>query len=311
MVGPAVRLDGQVVAVTGAGRGLGRAYALELAARGASVVVNDRDPEAADEVARAVGAAGGRATVSHHSVSDPDQAPGVVATALQTFGTLDALINNAGIVSHGWFEDLTVEQIDRVLDVDLRSAFLVTQPAWRVMKAKGYGRVVLAGSGSGMLGHQGTANYAAAKAGLFGLMRALAFEGAGHGIAVNMILPMARTAIAEGDPIPDFERHRAAAVPAEAGPLVADRSTVEWNAPVVAYLASRDCRLNGEAVDVCFGRYGRLFVGVAEGWLPQGLEDVTAESFAAHLAEVLDPGGFSVPGSLFEEMGTVVARLRR
>lgn len=304
-----IRFDGQVAVVTGAGRGLGRAHALELARRGAAVVVNDLDADAADRVVAEAVAAGGRAVASGHSVADPDQAPAVAAIALDAFGRLDVLVHNAGIVSHGWFEDLTLDQIDRVLDTDLRSAFLVGQPAWRAMKARGYGRVVLTGSGSGMLGHQGTANYAAAKAGLFGLTRALAFEGAPHGIGVNMVLPMARTAIADGDPIPDFERHRSAAVPERASGVVAGRSGVDANAAVVAFLASRQCTLNGEAVDVCFGRCARLFVGLTQGWLPDDPTAVSPEALASHLDVVRRTDGYRIPSSLFDEMGAVAARL--
>lgn len=308
MGGP-IRFDGQAAVVTGAGRGLGRAHALELAGRGAAVVVNDVDADAADRVVAEAAAAGGRAVASHHSVADPDQAPAVVATALATFGRLDVLVHNAGIVAHGWFEDLTLDQIDRVLDTDLRSAFLVVQPAWPTMKAQRYGRVVLTGSGSGMLGHQGTANYAAAKAGLFGLMRALAFEGEPHGIGVNMVLPMARTTIADGDPIPDFEQHRSAAVPERAGAAVAARSGVGVNAAVVAFLASRHCRLSGEALDVCFGRCARLFVGLTDGWLPAEPSGVSAEEVAAHLDVVRRTDGYRIPTSLFDEMGAVAGRL--
>ena len=303
-----IRLDGDVVVVTGAGRGLGRAYALDLGARGASVLVNDVDGEAARATAAAVEAVGGQAVPVPGSVAEPDEAQALIATAERAFGTVDVVVNNAGVVSHGYFEDLSLEQIDRVLDVDLRSAFLVTQPAWRIMKAKGYGRVILTGSGSGMFSHQGTANYAAAKAGLYGLMRALAFEGRPCGIKVNMILPMARTSIAADDPVPDYDRYR----PPDPGRLspaaMAARATVERNACVVSYLASRTCELSGEAIDVCHGRYGRLFVGVADGWA-DGEGAVEAEDVAAHLSRITDIAHSSVPEDLYDAMAGVAARL--
>jgi NAD(P)-dependent dehydrogenase (short-subunit alcohol dehydrogenase family) len=228
----------------------------------------------------------------------------LTSTALDTYGTVDVVVNNAGIVRHGYFEDLTAEQINQVLDVDLRSAFWVTQPAWRVMKAKGYGRVVLTGSGSGMFSHQGTANYAAAKAGLYGLMRALAFEGRDHGIGVNLLLPMAHTHMADDDPVPDYDRYRTGLVPAGGVSLL---TAPEDNTPVLIYLVHRRCTLTGEVVDVCFGRYARLFVGVGHGWIPS--ERITAEEFGAHLEAVRDLDDFIVPASFYDELGTVGRRL--
>ena len=142
-----VSFEDQVVIVTGGGRGLGRAYCLELAARGASVLVNDILEDSADQVAAEVRQAGGKAVASRASVATPEGGREIVESALEAFGTVDALINNAGILRNNLFEDLTVEQIDAVFDVNLRGTFFVTQPAWRIMKEKGYGRVLLTGLG--------------------------------------------------------------------------------------------------------------------------------------------------------------------
>ncbi len=296
--------------VTGAGNGLGRAYARDLAARGAAVVVNDRDAVAADRTVEGITRDGGTAVACPGSVATPEGAVALTDTAQGAFGTVDIVINNAGIVSHGYFEDLTLAQIDEVMAVDLRAAFLVTQPAWRVMKAKGYGRVVMTGSASGMFSHQGTANYAAAKAGLYGLTKALAFEGRDHGIAVNMILPTAHTSLAAGDPIPDYDRYRGEVVLRRDPPDPVDRTSPEANAPVAVYLASPACTVTGEVIDVCFGRYGRVFVGVADGWVPEPGQTVAAEDVEAHLAEIRDLRAHRVPMSYYEELADVGQRLR-
>src|SRR5438094_2476354 len=192
-----ITFDGQVVIVTGAGQGLGRAYAIELGRRGARVVVNDLagldSPEgsAAEAVARAIEAAGGTAVASHDTVATPEGGQPIVDKAVETFGTIDAVIHNAGVWRHKYYEDMTPDQLDPVLDVHLRGAFFVTQPAWPLMQAKGYGRIVLTSSSTGAFGRLAGTNYAAAKAAMLGLARALSLEGAEHGIKTNCILPVA------------------------------------------------------------------------------------------------------------------------
>ncbi|MCU1456150.1 MAG: Short-chain dehydrogenase/reductase [Actinomycetia bacterium] len=305
-----IRYGGDVVVVTGAGRGIGRAHALDIAGRGARLVVNDVDGDAADSVVAEIEAAGGIAAASHESVTTPDGGAAIIATAVDRYGTVDAVVNNAAIVRSGYLEDLTADDIDSVLDVAVRGAFFVTQPAWRIMKAKGYGRVVFTSSGTGMFGHQGAANYAAAKAALYGLAKALAFEGAERGIRVNVLLPLAYTAIGADQPIPDYARYRAVHIPAGTDVDAPERATPAMNAHVVAYLASRACAVNGEAIDVCRGRYGRLFVGVTDGWLPADAVTVDAEAIGDHLDEIRDLTGFTVPTSYYDEMAGVTRRLR-
>src|SRR5688572_27426484 len=183
--------DGRVAIVTGAGRGLGRAYALELARQGASVVVNDIG--GAGAVVDEIVAAGGRAVASGDSVSTPEGGQAIVDRALDAFGAVDAVLNNAGIVRDRSFAKLERPDLEAVLDVHLRGAFHVSQPAFRAMKERGYGRLLFITSGSGLFGNFGQANYAAAKMGLVGLTRTVAIEGARYGIAANAIAPLANT----------------------------------------------------------------------------------------------------------------------
>ena len=198
-----IRFDGQCVVITGAGGGLGRAYAHLLAARGASVVVNDPGGDvhgsgdnrnAADSVVEEIRDAGGEAVAEYSSVATPDGGLAIVETALDAYGRVDALIHNAGILRDRSFLNLTDEDIGAVIDVHLKGAFYVGQPAFAWMKEAGYGRIVLTSSGSGLFGNFGQANYGAAKTGVLGLMRVLSDEGERYGIRVNTVAPSARTA---------------------------------------------------------------------------------------------------------------------
>jgi NAD(P)-dependent dehydrogenase (short-subunit alcohol dehydrogenase family) len=200
-----IDFDGQVVIVTGGGRGIGRAYCLDLGARGARVVVADISAVDADAVVEKISGAGGIALAAHYDVATKVGGEQIVQAALDHFGRLDAVINNAGILRNGYFEDLTEGQIESVFAVHLKGAFFGTQPAWRVMKQRGYGRLVMTSSTSGIFSHQGLSNYAAAKAGLYGLTKALAFEGRPFGIMVNAVLPTATSMIQEGNPVPGFD----------------------------------------------------------------------------------------------------------
>ena len=250
---------GQVAVVTGAGRGLGRLYAIDLARRGASVVVNDlggamggegSDATVADAVVAEITAAGGVAVASHESVDSPAGGAAIVRTAVDRFGRLDAVISNAGIFTARIFEELTPDEWRRMLRVHLDGGFYLAQPAYRVMKAQGYGRFVFISSSAGMFGQHLEAHYAAAKAGLVGMTNVIALEGAAHGILANTVLPVGLSRMVTetlGDP----------KVLEESGFFRAIRP--ELVVPIVVYLASRACNVSHQNYSACGGP---LFAGV-------------------------------------------------
>lgn len=300
---------GQVVVVTGAGRGLGRLYALDLAQRGASVVVNDlggsmqgsgADVGVADAVVAEIDRAGGVSVASYESVDSPEGGEAIVRTAVEAFGRLDAVVSNAGIFNSVAFEDLSADNWRRMLSVHLDGAFFLSQPAYRVMKSQGYGRFVFVSSSGGMFGQPLEAHYAAAKAGLVGLANVIAIEGAAHGILANTVLPFGFSRMVTetvGDPR-QLE---------ETGFLKVIRP--ELVVPIVVYLASRACEFSHQNYSACCGRFARVFVGLAEGWLAAPDSDPTADDIAAHLSEVSATEPFTVPGSIFDEVFGVCERL--
>jgi NAD(P)-dependent dehydrogenase (short-subunit alcohol dehydrogenase family) len=268
------RFDDRVAVITGAGRGLGRAYAMLLAERGARVVVNDPgaslqgqggDGGPAQEVVDAIRSAGGEAIASTDSVATPEGGRAIVESALDTWGRIDALIHNAGIVRRGSLEELSYEDFEAVLDVHLRGAFHVVRPAFPRMAQAGYGRIVLTSSINGLYGNKGVVNYSVAKAGILGLSNVAALEGAEKGIKSNVILPGAVTRMAEG----------------------LDTSTYppmepEQVAPVVGWLAHEDCPASGEMWIAMAGRVARAFTAESPGvyrptWT---IEDVAANAGA-------------------------------
>jgi len=315
MAADSIDFNGQVAVVTGAGGGLGQGYALELARRGARVVVNDLGTGAdgaglADQTVAQIVGLGGEAMVSRDSVSTPEGGSAIIDAAVDAFGRVDVVINNAGILRNGYFDELEQHDIDAVLDVHLNAAFHVTRPAWSLMKAQGFGRVVLTASASGAFGLVGQANYGAAKGGLMGLGRVLALEGYEHGINVNCILPMAATTIADNSPIPDFWHHAARWLPDGPPTGLAARRERELVAALVVFLCSRECDLTGEAYSVCGGRYARVFTGVADGWLaPDGPASV--EDVVEHLPAIRDLSHYTVPRALHEEIAGVADQARR
>jgi NAD(P)-dependent dehydrogenase (short-subunit alcohol dehydrogenase family) len=234
-----IRFDGRVAIVTGAGHGLGRAYALQLAARGARVLVNNRrhDTDApgetsAERTVAAIRAAGGEAEPNFDSVRDPRSGERLVAQALDTWGRLDALVNNAGVDQHAPLHRITVEQFLDVFEPNFHGSLYATHAAYALMRRVGYGRIVVSASSAGLHGLHGLTAYAASKGALIAFARSLAQEGASRGVLVNAIAPYAAT------------RMTAAHTP----PEVAAELRPELVAPVVAYLASDRCTANGRVL---------------------------------------------------------------
>jgi NAD(P)-dependent dehydrogenase (short-subunit alcohol dehydrogenase family) len=293
-----IRFDDRVAIVTGAGGGLGREHALLLAARGAKVVVNDlggavdgsgSSAGPAQATAKEIEALGGAAVADTNTVATPEGGEAIVRTALEAFGRLDVVINNAGILRDKAFHHMTPELLDPVLDVHLRGAFNVTRPAWVALRERSYGRVLMTASNSGILGNFGQSNYGSAKMGLVGLARVLAQEGVKYNIKVNVLAPMARTRMTEE----------------LLGPL-ADRLDPAAVAPVAAWLVHEDCPVTGEIYSAAGGRVARMFIGLTEGFYRQGL---TAEDVRDHFAQIRDERGYTVPSRAAEEAAGLLKHL--
>src|SRR3954447_6178892 len=287
--------DGKVAIVTGAGGGLGRSHAMLLASRGAQVVVNDlggslygegASPDYAAAVAKEIEALGGVAVADANTVATPEGGAAIVQTALDNFGRVDIVINNAGILADKTFHNMTPEMVDAVLGVHLVGAFNVTRPAWASMRENGYGRVVNTSSNSGILGNFGQANYGAAKMGLVGLTRVLAAEGAKYNIKVNAIAPVARTRMTE-----DI-----------LGPL-ADKLDPKLVSPIVAWLVHEDCPVTGEIYSAAGGRIARFFIGLTEGYYN---ENLSLEDVRDNFDQIRSEDGYIVPSGPGEEFGALL-----
>jgi NAD(P)-dependent dehydrogenase (short-subunit alcohol dehydrogenase family) len=301
-----LRFDGQVAIVTGAGRGLGRLYAMDLARRGASVVVNDlggsstgegADMSVADAVAAEIEALGGKAEANCDSVATSAGGQAIVDAALSRFGRVDIVINNAGIIRFTPFDEITADEWQKTLSVHVDGSFNVSQPAFRAMKKQGYGRFVFISSSFGAFGQAGNASYSTAKAALLGLSRVVSLEGAAHGIVSNALLPMG------------FSRMVTDQAPYEEAPpgrkAFFDAIRPELVAPMVTYLASRECSLTGHAFSAAAGRYSRVFAGYGQGWLSEAGSTPSAEDIAEQIAQIDTTDGFFVPNSSVDETVTV------
>ncbi|WP_322859279.1 SDR family NAD(P)-dependent oxidoreductase [Mycobacterium europaeum] len=303
-----IDFTGQVAVVTGAGRGLGRLYALDLARRGAAVVVNDvggsmrgegADSGVADDVVEEIRKAGGSAIASYDSVANPAGGQAIIDAALDAFGRLDAVISNAGIFGSAPFEDLSLDDWARMLRVHLDGGFQLSQPAYRVMKDNGGGRFVFISSSAGVFGQPMEAHYAAAKAGLVGLTNVIAIEGEAHGIVANSVMPTGFSRMVT-ETVGD-ERFLA-----ESGFMQAIRP--ELVVPLVTFLASSACTFTHRNYSAAAGRYARVFVGLSEGWLADARSQPTAEDIQAHLEEISSTEKFLVPASIVDEVLEVCGR---
>ncbi|MED7929950.1 SDR family NAD(P)-dependent oxidoreductase [Nonomuraea sp. LP-02] len=272
-----LRFDDRVAIVTGAGHGLGRSHALLLAERGAKVVVNDlggaldgtgASAGPAAEVAELINKNGGQAIANAGNVATPEGARDIVNAAVDAFGKVDIVINNAGILRDKSFGKMTVEEFDAVMAVHVRGSFLVSLAAYPIMKAAGYGRVVNTSSPAGLFGNFGQANYSTAKMGLVGLTKTLGIEGARSGIRANAIAPVAWTRMTEALLPAEFEA----------------KFTPERVSALVAYLTHDSCEVSGEVFTVGAGRVARVFVAEGPGWKT---DDISPEAIADNWESIM------------------------
>jgi len=295
-----VGFDNKVAIITGAGGGLGRQHALLLASRGAQVVVNDlggavdgsgASTGPAQQVVDEIAALGGEAVADTSSVATPEGGAAIVAAAVEAFGRVDIVVNNAGILRDKAFHNMEPELMNPVLDVHLKGAFHVTRPAFALMREQGYGRIVSTSSAAGLFGNFGQTNYGAAKMGLVGFTRVLAVEGAKHNIRANAIAPLALTRMTE----------------AIMGAGLADRLEPACVSPIVAWLAHEDCPVSGEIFSVGGGRVARIFIAETHGYFDAHL---TLEGVRDHWAEICDEAGYAVPKNLAEETALFLPHFR-
>ena len=282
--------DGKVAIITGAGGGLGRQHALLMAKRGALIVVNDlggsvdgtgNNASAAQKVVDEIKALGGEAVADHNSVATPEGGKAIVQSAIDAFGRVDIVVNNAGILRDKAFHNMEPDLLNPVLDVHLKGAFYVTQPAWQHMREQGYGRIISTSSAAGVFGNFGQANYGAAKMGLVGFTRVLAVEGAKYNIKANAIAPLALTRMTE----------------TLLGGL-ADKLDPGLVSPLVGFLAHENCPVSGQLFSVGGGRVAQVFLGETNGYFNAKL---TPEDVEANWAAITDRTGYAVPSNLGEE----------
>ena len=286
----ALGYDGKVAIITGAGGGLGRQHALLMAKRGALIVVNDlggsvdgtgANASAAQKVVDEIKAAGGEAVADHNSVATPEGGEAIVQTAIDTYGRVDIVINNAGILRDKAFHNMEPDLLNPVLDVHLKGAFYMTKPAFVRMREQGYGRIISTSSAAGVFGNFGQTNYGAAKMGLVGFTRVLGVEGAKFNIKANAIAPLAMTRMTENI----------------LGGLK-DKLDPGLVSPLVAFLAHEDCPVTGQLFSVGAGPVAQVFLGETNGYYNPTL---TPEDVQGNWDTITDRSSYSVPSNLGEE----------
>lgn len=297
-----IRFDDRVAVVTGAGAGLGRVYALELAKRGARVVVNDlggaRDGSGdgstspAEQVVREIKEAGGEAIANFDNVATAKGGENIIKTALDAYGTVDIVINNAGILRDKTFTKMTPENWQAVLDVHLTGAYNVTRPAFAVMKEKGYGRIIMTTSAAGLYGNFGQTNYSAAKLGLVGFMNSLKLEGAKYDIKVNTVAPLAASRLTEDILPPDlFEKMKP-----------------EFVSPLTVFLCSEACPVSGNIYNVGMGCFNRAAIVTGPGSvIGDGVEIPAPEVLMTRLDDVTCMKNGKVYQQLNDQVGDIMA----
>jgi NAD(P)-dependent dehydrogenase (short-subunit alcohol dehydrogenase family) len=294
--------DGRVAIVTGAGNGLGEQYARFLASEGAQVVVNDlgvtsdgtgSDPAPADRVVKAISDAGGTAVADYHSVASAEGGEAIVQTALDAFGKVDVLVNNAGFLRLSSFAKVPWEDVDDMLDVHLKGAMYVTRPAYLVMREGGYGRIVFTSSAVATFGNHLASIYGAAKGGVLGLMNVLKLEAAKFDIKVNAIAPFAMTRMGADT---------GAQVP-EGGPAPLEHVGPEQVVPAVGYLCSDACDFSGDIWSAYGGVVARIFFGRAPGYFKDPVQNgaLTLDDITANVGRIRSIDGASAPYSWPDE----------
>lgn len=311
-----VSFKNRVVIVTGAGGGIGRRYALDIAARGGAVVVNDlggavdgtgSSTSMADQVVEEIHKTGGKAVASYDSVATTEGAENIVATAIQSFGRVDALINNAGNIRPSLLEDSTVEDMESLLAVHLMGSYLMAKAAWPHMKEQQYGRIVFTSSSGGLFGSALHGCYGAAKAGVIGLMNGFSQEGKEYGILCNALMPNALSRMTDkvSEQADKGDMERVAPIIAKIQPAFQP----EFNTGLGTYLASEACLETHHIYSSCIGRIARVFIGVTEGWLGTMDSPPTAEDIAGNIAQINDTSrGFCTPDSPMDEIMGVLAQ---
>lgn len=296
-----LRYDGKVAVVTGAGGGLGKAYALLLASRGAKVVVNDlggqvtgegSSTRAADLVVKEIKDKGGEAVANYNSVEEGDK---IIKTAIDTWGKIDIVINNAGILRDVSFQKMTDKDWDLIYAVHLKGSYSVTKAAWNYMRDQGYGRIIMTSSAAGLYGNFGQANYSAVKLGLLGFAKSLAIEGEKRNVFVNTIAPMAGSRMTETIMPPD---------------LVAALKP-DFVAPLVAYLCHDSCKDNGQVFEVGAGWIAKLRWQRTRGALLNPNKGVTPEDVKNSWSKVNDWTDPSYPNAPSESIGMLMEHLQK